>query len=199
MMGLLARALTRLAGVALAIAVALLGLGVALYCFDGAISLGDARPDRLAHLPAARRHVAHFLAQIAAPGTTAGLALVCGLGAMAIGVALIIGLIGPRRPGVAVLRDDGGDGRLAARPGPLRDMARALAGQAEAATGVRRPKLALARRGGGRLRVIAAHGADGDPAEIRREVRERLEPITEPFGLRTQVAVRAGDAGERVR
>jgi len=60
------RALTRLVGTLWMLALALLGLGLALYCFDGFISLGSARRDRLLGLPSVRRHVGHFLGQLAA-------------------------------------------------------------------------------------------------------------------------------------
>ena len=61
---------------------ALFGLAVAMYCVDALVGLGSVRPDRLLHLPSVRDHVGHFLNQLAAPGSTAGLALLCGLGAM---------------------------------------------------------------------------------------------------------------------
>ena len=69
------RTLARLIGFLWMLLLALFGLGVALYCFDGLVSLGSARPDRLLHLPSVRRHVGRFLNQVAAPGSTAGLAL----------------------------------------------------------------------------------------------------------------------------
>jgi len=49
------RPLVRLVGVLWLLALALVGLGVALYCFDGLVSLGSARPDRLVDLMSVRR------------------------------------------------------------------------------------------------------------------------------------------------
>jgi hypothetical protein len=175
-------------------------LALALYCLDGLVGLGSIRPDRLLHLPSARRHVGHFLSQLADPGSTAGLALLCGLAAMAWGILIILGVVGPRRPRVAVLDRDGSGGTVAARPGPLRDMALALAEQAPGATRVRRPKLALSRTGnGGRLWIRASRARTDDPVDVSHAVEQLLEPLTEPFALRPRIHIVAGQAGERVR
>ncbi|MDQ6746248.1 MAG: hypothetical protein M3Z27_09590 [Actinomycetota bacterium] len=196
---LLLKALARLVGMIWMLALALLGLGIALYCLDAFISLGSVRPDRLLGLPGIRRHVGHFLDQIAAHGPTAALALLCGLGAMLIGCLLVRGTLGSRRQRLAVLEHDADNGTLAARPGTLRDMARALAEQATDASGVKRPKLSLSRRGRrGRLKVTASRPATSDPREVQNELKGRLEPISEPFHLKPRVRVRLGEPGERV-
>jgi hypothetical protein len=194
------RALTRLVGSLLMLALALLGLGVALYCFDGFISLGSSRPDRLLGLPGLRRHVGHFLDQLAAPGPTAALALLCGLGAMIVGGLLLYGTLRPSRQRLAVLERDADGGTLAARPNALRAMARALAGQAVGATAIKRPKLGLSRRGGrGRLTVTASRSETTDPQALVRAVADQLEPISGPFKLRPRVRVRLGERRERVQ
>jgi hypothetical protein len=195
----LLRVLSRVVGAVLMIALALLGLGVALYCFDGLVSLGSIRPDRLLHLPSVRRHVGHVLLDLRLPGTTAGLALLCGLGAIAIGVLLLIGLLAPRRRHIAVLEDDDA-GVLGARPAVLRTMAQALAQQSGAATEVRRPALRLRRRGtGGRLTVRASRSSTSEQAEVVDALRQRLAPLTDPFSLRPRIRVVPGEDGERVR
>lgn len=196
----LARALARLVGAIWMLVLALLGLGVALYCVDAVISLGSARPDRLLHLPAVRRHVGRFLDQVAAPGPTAGLALLCGLGAMLLGILVLLGTLRSRKQRLVVLEQDASNGTLAARPGTLRAMARALAEQASGATSVKRPKLALSRRGRrGRLTVTASRARTSDRREVERALREGLEPISGPFGLEPRVRVRLGERGERVQ
>lgn len=195
---LLLRAVTRVVGILWTLVLALAGLAVGLYCLSRLVSLGAANPPRLLHLPAVRRHVGHFLDQLAAPGPTAGLALVCGLGAMAIGILLLVGLLGPRRTHLAILDGDG-EGRLAARPRAVRELARALAGQADGATQVRRPRVVLSRSGRrGRLIVRAARTPTGESAEVQRAVAERLTPLTESFHLRPRIHIAAGEAGERV-
>lgn len=194
------RAVTRLVGALLMVALALLGLGIALYCFDGFISLGSGRPDRLLGLSGARRHVGHFLNQLAAPGQTAALALLCGLGAMLIGLLLLYGTLRSSKQRLAVLERDAQGGMLAARPSTLRAMAAALAGQAVGATGIKRPKLELSRRGTrGRLGVTASRSPTTDPRDLQRAVKDQLEPISGPFKLRPRVRVRVGERRERVR
>lgn len=198
-MTLLIRLLSRLIGMIWTLLLALLGLGVALYCLDGAIRLGSGRPDRLLGLEGVRRHVGRFLDQVAAPGSAAGLALLCGLGAMAIGVLLMIGLLRSPRERQAILQDDD-EGRIAARPRTLRELAGTLAREAPEPVAVARPKLRLARHGTrGRLRVSATSGNLSDPDSVRAALNERLAPLTEPFHLRTKVSVEPGERGERVR
>lgn len=198
-MTLLIRALSRLVGMIWVLALALLGLGVTLYCLDGAIRLGSTRPDRLLGLAGVRRHVGRFLDQVAAPGSAAGLALVCGLAAMVIGLLLIVGLLRSPRERQAILQDDD-EGRIAVRPRTLRELARSLAGQAPEAVTVSRPRLRLARRGTrGRLRVTATRSNVADEGSVRGELTERLAPISEAFHLRTRVRVIRGERGERVR
>ncbi len=199
-MMLAVKALTRLIGMLWMLALALLGLGIALYCFDGFISLGSARPDRLLGLPSVRRHVGRFLDQIAARGPTAGLALLCALGAMLVGFLLLLGALRTSRQRLAVLEHDGETGTLAARPAALKAMVRALAEQAPGATSVRRPKLALSRHGSrGRLKVAASHARTSDRRDVERAVKDQLEPITGPFSLKPRVRVRLGERGDRVQ
>lgn len=197
---LLLRAVARLVGMLLTLALALLGLGIAIYCFDGFISLGSARPDRLLGLPSVRRHVGHFLAQMAAPGGTAALALLCGLGAMLLGLLLLVGTLRSRRPRLVVLDRDTSHGTLAAKPRILGEMSQALAEQAPGATSVKRPKPRRSRRGTrGRLGVTASRARTSDRRDVERAIKDQLEPISGPFGLTARVRVRLGRAGERVQ
>jgi hypothetical protein len=197
---LLLRVLARLAGIALMILLALVGLGVALFCLDGFIRLGSARPDRLLHLPVVRDHVGRFLHQVAAPGSTAGLALLCGAGALVLGVLLLAGLLVPRRQRLVYLERDADEGTLAARPTPLREMVGALVASTPGATSVARPRL----RKGGRLRppdlrVVASRSRAHEPRHLEHEIDQRLEPLTTAFGMRTHVRVRTADPGSRVQ
>src|ERR1700733_11422901 len=161
------RPLVRLIGVLWMLVLALFGLGVALYCVDALVGLGSIRPDRLLHLPDVRRHVGRFLDQLAAPGGTAGLALLCGLGAMLIGFLLLVGVLRSRKQPLAILESGNSSGVLAAKPGPLREMEKSLAEQTSGATSVKRPKLMLSRRGTrGRLRMTVAHARTSDPREL---------------------------------
>ncbi len=198
---MLPRAFARIIGAVLLIVLALAGLALAAFCFDGVIRLGSARPDRLLKLPTVRRHVGHFLAQLAAPGHTAGLALICGVGAVIIGVVLLIGVLRGSPERLVVLERDADDGgMLAARSSTLRVMARALAEQASGATSVGRPKVRLSRRGTrGRLKVSAAQARTSERQEVQQAVQHQLEPISRPFNLKPRVRIHVGERGERVQ
>lgn len=197
---LLLRVLARLAGIALMLVLALAGLGVALFCLDGFIRLGSARPDRLLHLPVIRDHVGRFLDQITAPGPAAALALLCGVGAVVLGSLLLVGLLAPRRQRLVFLERDEREGTLAARPAPLREMAGALAASTPGATAVGRLRL----RRGGRLRpsqltVVASRSRTHEPEEVEHGIDERLQPLTSPFGMRSRVLVQRAEPGSRVQ
>lgn len=195
---LLLRALTRVVGMIWLLALALLGLGIALYCLGGLVRLGSVRPDRLIGLAGIHRHVGRSLDQLAAPGPTAGLALLYGLGAMLIGVLLLAGVLRSRKQPLAILEGGTTSGVLAAKPGPLREMARALAEQTSGATSVKRPKLTLSRRGTrGRLKVTASRHRTSERDEVQRAVTTQLEPISGPFNLKARVRVHVGQPGER--
>jgi hypothetical protein len=196
---LLLRPLARVIGALLMVVLALICLGVALYCLDALVSLGSIRPDRLLHLASVRRHVGHFLAQIAAPGTTAGLALAGGVIAVLIGLVLLAGILRSSKERLVVL-ESGVDGSLAARPRTVRAMAQALAEQAAGAASINRPKLKSSRRGTrGRMTVTAASTPTADLDDVRAAVTEKLAPLSEPFHLRTRIRVHAGEHGERVQ
>jgi hypothetical protein len=196
----LLRALARVIGMLLTVALALVCLGVALYCLDGLISLGSIRPDRLLHLRSVRDHVGRFLAQITAPGSTAGLALAAGVVVVLLGVVVLIGTLRSTRERLVILPGGGRDGTLAARPRIVRVMAQALAEQALGATAVKRPSLKSSRRGTrGRLTITASRSPSSDPQAVQTAVLHQLEAITGPFGLRPRVQVREGQGGERVQ
>lgn len=197
---MLLRVIARLVGSLLMVVLALLGLGVAAYCFDGFIGLGSARPDRLLGLPAARQDVGHFLAQLATPGNTAGLALICGIGTILVGLLLLRALLGSSKERLVVLDTDPDGARLAARRRALQAMARVLAEQAPGITNVKRSKVTVSRRGTrGRLKVTASRNRTSERHEVQRAVRSQLEPISGPFNLTPRVRVHLGQPGERVQ
>ncbi len=194
---LLIKAFVRLVEVLLMLAIALVGIGVGLYCLSGLISLGSARPDRLLHLPTVRRHVGHFLSQLTASGSTATLALAGGVVAVIIGLLLLRGLLGSRRERVLVVEDDAEQGGLYARPRILSRMAREETVRAPGVTSVRRPKVKLRRSGrSGRLKVRASRGADPDLATVDDAVHTRIDPFAEPLNLKPDVRVRLDEPKE---
>ncbi len=196
----LLRAFARMVGVIWILVLALFGLGVAMYCVDALVGLGSIRPDRLLGLPGVRDHVGRFLDQVAAPGPTAALALLCGVGAMLLGVLLLIGILGRRRQHLVILERHDRTGSIAARRRPLGEMARALAEPVHGATSVKRPKLMLSQRGTrGTLKLDATRTRTTDPRELQTSIEQAVEPITEPFGLTPRVRVRIGEPGHRVQ
>jgi hypothetical protein len=197
---ILLRALTRVVGMMLTLALALICLGVALYCLDGLINLGSVRPDRLLRLPSFRDRVGHFLAQTAAAGSTADLALAAGVVAVLLGLLLLLGTLRPGRERLVILRHSGGDGTLAIRPGTLRMMAQAMAEQARGVTSIKRPQLKLARRGTrGALIVTATKTRTSEVTDVQTAVTEQLEPLLGPLHLQPRVRVHAGQKGDRVQ
>ncbi len=196
---LLLRPLARLVSILLMVALALVCLGVALYCLDAEISLGSIRPDRLLHLVTVRHHVGHFLTQVAAPGSTAGLALAGGVVAVLLGLLLLAGILRSSKQRLVVL-EEGSDGMLAAQSRTIRSMAQALAQRAPGATSIPRPQLKLSRRGTrGRLTVTASRSATSDPPAVKAAVTQQIEQLSGPFHLRARVRVREGDRGSRVQ
>ena len=195
---LLLRAVVRLLAVAWMVVVAVFGLAVAAFCFDAVIRLHSLRPDHLAHLPAVRRWVGHFLHRLEAHGPTAGLALLCGIGAVLIGLFILLSMVIPRRRHIAIMSH--GNGTITARPRVLRSMARALASDVEGVTAVRRPRLRLNRRGSrGKLRLSVVRTAVADGREVERSVADQLQPVTERFCLRPVFRAERGGRGERVQ
>ncbi|MFZ0384913.1 MAG: hypothetical protein WAL22_04570, partial [Solirubrobacteraceae bacterium] len=75
-------------------------------------------------------------------------------------------------------------GAMAARRRPLGDMASALAERVRGATSIKRPKLALSRRGTrGKLKINATRTRATDPRELQAAIEKAIQPVSEPFGL----------------
>jgi hypothetical protein len=188
---LMLKAFARLVEVLLMLAIAAVGIGVALYCLSRLISLGSARPDRLLHLPALRRHVGRYLSQIVAPGSTATLALLGGIAAILLGLMLLIGLLRSRRERLLWIDGDAEAGGLYARPRIVNQMVRGLTLAAPGVTGVKRPKVKLQRSGRhGRLIVHAGRGPDPDLATVDDALHMRLDPFAESLNLTPRVTVK---------
>jgi hypothetical protein len=191
---LLLKAFSRLVEMLLMAAIALFGLGVGMYCLNGLISLGSARPDRLLNLPLVRHDIGHFLAQLAAPGPVAVLALICGVGAVVIGLLLLRGLLGTRRERLLMIEPDPERGDLTARPRTISRMAREVSERTEGVTSVRRPRLHLTRNGRrGKLKVLAARGPGSDAATVDQALHDSVDPITQGLHLAGNLRVRLVD------
>lgn len=194
---ILLRPLVRVLAFVLLVALSVAGLAVAVSSAVGAS--GPLSPPELARsigLPRLDRSVGELLSKLEAPGGLAGLTLLSGLGAMAVGLLLLAGLLVPRRERLATL-ERRGDGVVAARRRPLAQALAALAEQARGVTGTR-VQVRPGRRRGGRATVHADRTRPEEDPGVRDAVLERIEPLTEAFSLRPRIRVRAPGQGRRV-
>ena len=185
---LLARALVRVVTVLLLVLLAFAGLALAIFC----IGTGTSGPSLgglagMLNLDEVRDDVGGWLARLEAPGSVAVIALLCGLGAMLLGLFLLAGLLVPRRERLVTLTSDA-RGTLAARRRALGQAAAALVEQTRGVTSARvrvRPR----RRTGGRLTVRAERVRPADPRELQGQALEKLRGLTDPFKLKARVEV----------
>ena len=195
---LLLHALVRVLAFVLLLALAVVGLAAAVFSIQGGTeTLSYSELASMAGLPEARDAISGWCDQIAADGSIAVVAVLCGVGAILLGLLLIVGVLVPRRERLITL-EQREDGTLAARRRPLALVARTLAEQARGVTEAKvraRPR----RRAGGTLTVRAARTRQTDEATARSGVEAQLEPLVGPFDLRTRVASRVGEAGSRVQ
>jgi hypothetical protein len=188
---LLFKALSRLLEMLLMAAIALLGIGVGLYCLSGLISLGSARPDRLLHLPRVRHAVGHFLAQMNAPGPVAVLGLICGIGAVVVGALLLIGMFGTRRERLLTVEHDAERGDLLARPRTVSGMVRDVAVRTPGVTSAKTARVRVSRDGRrGTLRLVASRGPDSDGGTVDTALHQRIDPIADGLHLKQSLRAR---------
>jgi hypothetical protein len=185
---LLARALVRLVSFLLLVILAVAGIVLAVFC----IAAGTTGPSlgglaRVLHLSSLRDTVGTWLGQLQASGGVAGIAALCGLAAMLLGLLLLAGILVPRRERLVTLAS-GEHGTLCARRRPLAQAATSLVQQARGVTEARvrvRPR----RRSGGRLAVRASRTRQADAVQVQSAVGEQLRGLTVPFKLTARVDV----------
>lgn len=194
---LLLRALDRLLAVTLLVALAAAGAVVAVFCIgDGTGNLSLHRLSDLVNLPQLRDTVGDWLGRLEADGGVALLGVVAGVGAVALGLLLLAGLLVPRRERLVTLESDG-ESTITARRRALAAVARALAEQARGVTRAKarvRPR----RRRGAKLRVRVDRTRPTPAKEVRDAVRAQLEPVTGSLPLVTRVRTRLGTGSARV-
>ncbi len=184
---LLARALVRLISFVLLVILAVAGIVVAVFCIGtgtSGASLGKLASILL--LASVRNTVGPWLGQLEASGSVAVIAGLCGLGAILLGLILLLGLLVPRRERLITLAGDR-EGTLAARRRPL-GQAQTLVEQVRGVTQAR-ARVGPRRRAGGRLRVRASRTRTADSAQVRGAVDEQLRELTDPFALSARVEV----------
>jgi Family of unknown function (DUF6286) len=183
-----ARLLARLVGFVALLALAIAGLALAVFCIGtGKSGPSLARLAHLLHLASFRNTVGAWLSDLEAQGSVATIAGLCGIGAMLLGLLLLVGLLVPRRERLVTLSHEE-KGILAARRRALTQIATALVEQVRGVTEARvrvRPR----RRGGGRLAVRASRTRPTEPREVQQAVQEQLAGLTQPFALTTRVDV----------
>jgi hypothetical protein len=185
-----ARLLSRLLGFVLLVLLAAAGLVAAVFCIQGdhdTLSL-PALADDLS-LGQLRDHVGGFLDQITASGPIAVIAVLCGVGAVVVGLVLLAATwlrARPRR--IVLVRTE--HGTLGALQRPL---ARLAASQAERPDEIARARArALAGRtgDGGRLRVRARTIEHTDPRRAQVQARASVAQLTDGLPLRLRVTAR---------
>ena len=175
----------RLLTVALFVVLAACGLAIAIFSIGGSRTGGFSLPGlaRLVHLGELRIQVGKLLDDLAGPGPVAGITVLCGLGAIAVGLLLLVGMLWPRRERLVVLEATA-QGTLAARRRVLGRVAGALAEQARGVTATK-VKVRPGRWRAGRL-------------SVRQRTELALAALTEAFGLRARVQPRLARRGRRV-
>jgi len=183
---LLLRALVRLLGFLLLIALALVGLGFAVAALFG---------DKLG-VQLEGSAVSRWLERLEADGTQ-GLEAAIGGGMVLLGLLLLIGALAPRRERRAVLEQDE-HGTLDARRRPLAQMFTALAERTRGVTHAR-AKLRLGRRPHhGRLVLRAERPRTIESAAVRESVQSDVGELAAAFGLKTRIQAPL-DRGRRVQ
>ncbi|MGA2930333.1 MAG: hypothetical protein ABSG43_30965 [Solirubrobacteraceae bacterium] len=196
---LLLRAVARLLTVALFVVLAACGLAIALFSIGGSRTGDFSLPGlaRLVHLGELRDQVGELLHDLAGAGPVAGITALCGLGAIAVGLVLLVGVLWPRRERLVVL-EASEQGTLAVRRRVLGRVAGTLAEEVRGVTATK-VKVSLGRWRAGRLRVRASHSRAQEAADVRQRTLLALAALTEAFGLRTRVRFRLARRGRRVQ
>lgn len=197
-MVLLLRALARLVGFLLLVALAVAGLAAAVFSLqggDGSLSLPGLV--RLVSLDDLSATVGTFLAGLEGGGTHT-IAALSGAGAVALAIGLLVGTLVARRERLVVVRRDSA-GVVAARRRAVAETASALAEQPRDVLRARAKVRPHRRSEGARLLLTAYHARTASRDAVKRAARSRLEPIEAPFSLRAKVRGRLPRRGGRVR
>ncbi len=194
---ILLRALVRLLGFLLLVTLAVAGLALAVFCIQGGDS-GLSLPAlaELLRLHDLRDGVEGSLSQLEGSGSLDFVALLIGLGLIALALVLLLGALVPARERLVTLAS--GEGRLAARRRPLAQMARALAEGGDGITSAK-AKVRPGRRSGGRVRVRADRTRLTEPGVATEGIERELAPLSDGFGLKPKVRTRRADRGSRVQ
>lgn len=189
------RLLAYLIGFLLLVALALVGLAVAVFSIGA--GPGGLSPPHLADLlslPALRDSVSSLLDRL--EGSSAGIvAVLGGIAAVLVGALLLMGVLAGRRR-TTFTADSSEQGKIEARPGPLGEIAEQLTARISGVTAAS-VRVRPSKRGG-KLKIKASHARPRSSEKVAGKVREALTPLGDPFGARVNVRARTGDSGDRV-
>jgi len=188
---ILLRALVRVVSFLLLVVLALAGLAAAVAMIDPGGLAGAVG------LPRVRDTVGNWLDALGGPGAIDLASVLGGVLAVLLGLALLAGLLIPRRERLLVLRS-GSAGTIAARRRALAQVATALVEQTRGVTEAK-VKARPHRRRGGRLRVRAARPRPAPAREVERAIAGHLEGLTGPFALKARIHTHTGERGSRVQ
>ncbi len=191
------RALVRLVGFLLLVILAGAGLALAVFSIqsgDSGLSLAGLAD--LLRLHDLRDGVEDSLSGLEDSGSLDLVALLIGLGVIAVGLLLLLGVLVPARERLVALGS--GKGRLAARRRPLAQVARALAERGDGVTSAK-AKVKPGRRGGGKVKVRADRTRLTEAGPATDAIMRELAPLSEGFGLEPKVRTRQADRGARVQ
>ncbi|MGA2014336.1 MAG: hypothetical protein ABSH51_27930 [Solirubrobacteraceae bacterium] len=196
---LVLRSVARLLTIGLFVVLAACGLAIAVFSIGGSRKGDFNLPGlaRLVHLGDLRNQVGEMLRDLAAPGPVAVVTVLCGLGGIAVGLLLLVGMFWPRRERLVVL-ETSKEGTLAARRRVFGRVAGALAEQVRGVT-ASKAKVLPGRWRGGRLWVRVYHSRAGESEDLRQRTLLALAPLTEAFGLRARLQPRLAHRGRRVQ
>lgn len=178
------RILSRLVGFALLLVLAVGGLAVAVFCIGGGdATLGLANLASLLSLDRLRDTVGPWLESLEADGALAATAALCGLGAVALGIGLLVGALVPRRERLLVIRRaDRGD--VTARRRAVASALSDLAERPREILGAKAKVRPHRRRAGGRARIKLVRGVGTDERAAAAESRRALSDLGEAMSLK---------------
>lgn len=194
---LLLRAIARVVAFVLLVALAVVGLAVAVTSLGSGSGFGIPGLAELVNLPQLEDRVRDLLDQVESPGAAEVVPALAGLGGIVIGFLLLVGALWPRRERLVNL-EEGSEGTLAARRRALAQVAGALAEQTRAVSATKVKVRPRRLRRGGRLELRAVHPRSAEAGDVERQATGALEPLTSAFALKADVRPRLAEGEARV-